>query len=614
MPFVTAAKIQSHRIDYVIIGGGTAGLVLAARLTEDPNVTVLVIEAGTHHVEEPVIDVPGYMGRGIANPKLDWTFLTVPQKRANNNVVLQPRGKGLGGSSHANFLGMFRPSKEELDALEVLGNKGWNWDSLLHYTKKSETYVPVPISDEDAEKYAIKLDPTLHGTDGPLKKSFTKEWPKIHESTFLAAESLGVPKNPEPSGGRNLGAVSALISVDPVTAKRSYASPAYLEPNLHRSNLLVLIEAHVTKIIFEEAAGLQKAVGVEFLKDGTVHRVVGVQREYIIAAGTFQTPQILELSGVGNPDILHKFGIKPLVDLPGVGENLQDHVGVSTIVEVKPIEVTVDDLVDPELAKKHEELYKEKQEGFYAMIPASGNIFLSAEHIGSDSDVKNWQEHMHTQSTETLAKVNPALRSGLEKQYAIQRELFASKEQAQAEVLQYVGHQPVPYAKFTPGKHYNSFFCALMHPLSRGSVHLASSDPLASPAIDPNYFANEADLDLVVHTIEFALKLNKTPPLDALVIGPHIPSKEVLEKGKAGLEEYVKANCGPVFHPVGTASMLPREDGGVVDATLKVYGTSNVRVVDASILPMELSCHIQSLTYAIGEKAADILKSEHFPA
>lgn len=248
------------------------------------------------------------------------------------------------------------------------------------------------------------------------------------------------------------------------------------------------------------------------------------------------------------------------------------------------------------------------------MIPVPAYIFLSAEHIGTDLDVRNWQEHMHAQSTETLAKVNPALRSGLEKQYAIQRELFASKEQAQAEVLNFVGHQPVPYAKFTPGKHYNSLFCALMHPLSRGSVHLSSADPLAPPAIDPNYFANAADLDLVVHTIEFALKLFATPPLGTQMVGPHIPSKEVLDKGKAGLEEYVKANCGPVFHPVGTASMLSKEDGGVVDASLKVYGTSNLRVVDVSILPMEVSTHTQSFAYVIGEKAADILKGEYFHA
>lgn len=138
------------------------------------------------------------------------------------------------------------------------------------------------------------------------------------------------------------------------------------------------------------------------------------------------------------------------------------------------------------------------------------------------------------------------------------------------------------YAQPVPGKKYNSFFCAVMHPLSRGSVHLASSDPLAPPSIDPNYFANEADLDIVVHAIEFALKVNATPPLSSQVVGIHSPTKEVIAKGKEGLKEYVRSNCWPVYHPVGTASMLPKDDGGVVDASLKVYGTCNLRVVSSN--------------------------------
>lgn len=281
-----------------------------------------------------------------------------------------------------------------------------------------------------------------------------------------------------------------------------------------------------------------------------------------------------------------------------------------TIAEVETTDITFNELFDPVIAKKQEELYKEKQAGMFAQIPSSAYIFLSAQHLGSDQDVLSWQEHMRSQCTESLVQVNQALRSGLEKQYAIQRELFASKEQAQAEIINLVGHMPLPYAQAVPGKKYNSYFSAVMHPLSRGTVHLASSDPLAPPAIDPNYFANEADLDVVVHTIEVVLKLNATSPLSTQVVGIHSPTKEVIAKGKEGLKEYVRANCWSVYHPVGTASMLPKEDGGVVDASLKVYGTSNLRVADLSILPMEVSGHTQALAYAIGEKAADILKGE----
>ncbi|KLO19194.1 GMC oxidoreductase [Schizopora paradoxa] len=610
MPILSATEIKSHRVDFVIIGGGTAGLALAARLTEDPSVTVLVIEAGTYHGSEPIIDIPGYIGRGIINPKFDWQFQSVPQKHAGNNVVFQPRGKGLGGSSHANFLGMFRPSKAELDALEALGNKGWNWDSLLQYMKKSEAFIPVPISEENAHLFAINPDLSLHGTEGPIKKSYPKEWSRLHENLFKSVEDLGILKATETAGGRNIGAMSALMSVDPVTAKRSYATSGYLEPNLNRKNLLALIDAQVTKVIFEEQAGLQRAVGVEFVKDGSLDSIMGIEKDCIVAAGSFQTPQILELSGIGRQDVLNKFGIETIINLPGVGENLQDHVGIFTIAEVDTPDTTFNDLLDPTLAKEHEELYREKKAGMLAQIPSSAYIFLSAHNLGSDEDVLSWEKQMHVQCTESLARADPSLRSGLEKQYAVQRDLFSDKEQVQAEIINLVGHMMLPYAQPVPGKKYSSFFCAVMHPLSRGSVHITTSDPLAPPAIDPNYFANEADLDIVVNSIELALKINATPPLSTQVIRIHSPSKDVLEKGKEGLREYVRAGCWPVYHPVGTASMLPKEDGGVVDSSLKVYGTSNLRVVDLSILPMEVSGHTQALAYAIGEKAADILKGQ----
>lgn len=425
---------------------------------------------------------------------------------------------------------------------------------------------------------------------------------------FDSAEALGVPRNPDTNGGHNVGAMSSLLSIDPVTATRSYSSSAYLDANLHRKNLLVLIDAHVTKVIFEKDGSLHKAVGVEFVKDGILGRIEGFQKDCIISAGTFQTPHILELSGIGNPTILSKYGIQPLVDLPGVGENLQDHVVLPTIAEVETTDKTTDDLLDPAFLKMQEELYYEKREGAFASGPPTAFLFVSVDQLGSDWDLKRWQDHMHAGCTETLAKVNPALRSGLEKQYAIQRELFASKDQAQAEILDYIGHRPDPHSTPVPGKHYTSLACALMHPLSRGTVHIASADPLDPPAIDPNYFENDADLDLMVHVAEFTLKIMKTPPLSEQVTRVILPQKDVLAKGREGLKEFARATCSPVFHPVGTASMLPREDGGVVDAKLKVYGTSNLRVADLSILPLEISCHTQSVAYGIGEKAADILK------
>ncbi|KAI8980779.1 GMC oxidoreductase [Trametes punicea] len=610
MPFITPNELASIQPDYLIVGGGTSGLTLAARLSEDPNIHVVVVEAGLHHGPTPEIDIPGYMGRTIANPKFDWTFLSVPQKRANNRVVLQPRGKGLGGSSLNNFLGIFRPSKDEVDAIERLGNPGWNWDSLLYYLKKSETLQLPNLTPDDALKYAAKPDLVYHGTEGPIKQSFGPIWADLHLKLFESAEALGIPRNPETGNGKNDGCMTSLVSVDVTTAKRSYAAPAYLEPNLHRKNLHVLTEAYVTKVLLESVGDLKRAIGVEYLKDGKQLRINNVKRDVVISGGTLQTPQILELSGIGNRPILSKFGIETIIDLPGVGENLQDHVGVSTIAEVDTNDETMDVLADPVFLKKHEELYQSKK-GLFASVPAPAFVFLSADALGSLEDVRSWKEHAHAKSTEVLANAVPSLKSGLEKQYKIQQQLFDDKNQSQAELLQFAGRQPLPYAPpAEPGKRYTSLFCAVLHPLSRGTVHIASADPLAPPAIDPNYFANEADLVLVVRAVQAALRLYNTPPLADRVKKLLLPPPDAIARGEQGLTDYVRENCGPVYHPVGTAAMMPREDGGVVDPTLKVYGTSNLRVVDCSIVPLELSCHTQSVAYAIGEKAADILKGE----
>ncbi|PAV21553.1 alcohol oxidase [Pyrrhoderma noxium] len=612
MPLLSTGDIGSVNVDYVVVGGGTAGLTLAARLTEDPNVSVLVIEAGSYHEATPLIDIPALMGQAVTNPKYDWTFFSTPQEHANNRVILQPRGKGLGGSSLLNFMGMFRPSKEELDAIEILGSKGWNWDSFLKYLKKSETTYKSNLSPGDAKRFGADPDPAFHGTDGPIAKSLPTIWPTILGNFFAAAEVLGVSRNPDTSNGRNIGSMTSFASINPTTAKRSYATPAYLEPNIGRKNLLVLTDAQVTKLLLEDdKSSLKKAVGIEFIRDGERYTIGGVKKDVIISAGSLQTPQILELSGIGNQSILSKFGIKTEVDLPGVGENLQDHVGVVVINEVETVEETMDVLADPEVAQAHQELYKECR-GLLTFVPAIGFTFLSGGTLGNKEDIKSWRERAHASYTESIAKAIPELKSGLEKQYKIQQQLISDDKQPIAEVIMINGHLPVPYSVPVKGKRYNSNFCILMHPLSRGNVHIISSDPLTAPAIDPNYFSNATDLDVIVHAVQFSLRLNNTSPMKECVLSQVVPSKEVLDRGEEGLKEYIKENCGPVYHPVGTASLLPREDGGVVDANLKVYGTSNIRVVDLSIIPLELACHTQAMAYAVGEKAADIIKSEYF--
>ncbi|EKM50948.1 uncharacterized protein PHACADRAFT_212858 [Phanerochaete carnosa HHB-10118-sp] len=547
MPLVSYSDLTSVDLDYIVVGGGTSGLTPVARLSENSNLNVLVIEAGVRHGPTPEIDIPAESSCNLA-------------------------AKALGN----NFMGMFCPPKSEMNALEQdFGMKRWNWDNLLHYMKKISL------------KFAAKPNLAFHGTDGPLQISYGPTDTTMPLKPFETAEKLGMPWNfdsvrrihTEPAS------VTSILTIDTNTATRSYAANAYSEPNLHRKNLLVLTEAQVTKVLLEGQGSLLRATGVEFVQNGQTLCIENVKRDVVLSTGSFQTPQLLELSGVGNPDILSKHGIKTLVYLPGVGENLRGYIGVCTVAECETDDETPDILAGPDVIKLHEDLYREKKEGLFASTPPGAFIFAPASALGTKEEVESWKRQAEARSTDALVNAIP--------------------------LLQWAGRQPMPYVPpAEPGKRYTSFFCALMHPLSRGNVHIASADPLAPPAINSSYFADETDFDLCVHILEYMLQLLRTPPLGLQVKSSLVPSQTLIDRGTEGFRKYVKEFCGPVYHPVGTAAMMAHEDGGVVDAELRVYGTNNLRIVDVSVLPLEVSCHTQSLAYAIGEKAADMLKTE----
>ncbi|PBK78481.1 alcohol oxidase, partial [Armillaria solidipes] len=590
MPIVSLKEFLSRPLDYLIVGGGTAGLCLAARLSEDRDTIVGVLEAGEYNPNVPVIDVPSFLGGAVANPTYDWTFYSEDQSHLNGRKMRLPQGKGLGGSSQINFLGIVRPSKEEYDAIEELGNKGWNWHSLLEVTKRSEHTVPSERTPKQAQELAIGPDPALHGQNGPIIKSFSTSQSPVYGKLFDALEHLHVSRNPEPGGGFAVGSTFVYNNVDPRIATRSYAATGYYEPNVERPNFLVLTGASATKVIFDSVdlrEGKRRATGVEFIKDGS-RLWAAVKKDVILSAGTppnsrsLQSPKLLELSGIGNTTILEKHGIETLVELPGVGENLQDHVMAFTVAEIDASLETVDVLHDAAEAQRHAELYKE-QKGLLSTLQAPAYIFIPASKLG---DAQAWRDAANVQCTAYLASINnPQLRAGLARQYAIQQRWFCDENHAQGEVSFYNGHFPVP-TQPKPGKRYMTLNASILHPFSRGSVHIQSSDPSEPPAIDPQYFSNSVDLEILTHTVKLALKLYETEPLTELVVpdGLVFPTKDDLE------------------------AMMPRDLGGVVDNTLRVYGTDNLRVVDMSVFPMELASHTQSSAYAVGEMAADIIK------
>ncbi|KAI0672994.1 GMC oxidoreductase [Trametes maxima] len=560
-------EFTARVFDYIIIGGGTAGLALATRLSEDPTLSVGVIEAGAWDPKVNAINVPGLCGSILGNPKYDWAFMSMPQKHANNRQIFQPRGKALGGSSMVSTSARgiaAQASAREYDAIETLGNPGWNWEEFLRYMKKSET--TLPLSSEVGKRYSIQQPhPRWHGDSGPIIKGYPTYFNSLHVPFLESLGILGLPTNPDSNRGHTVGATTVFAAVDS-RAIRSYSANAYFEPNAHRKNLAVITCCTVSRITFGSSSDSVPlvATGVEFINGEKTYRVAA-NKEVVLCAGAFQSPQILELSGIGNRELLNKHGITSLVDLPA------DHVYVHTIHEIDPAFETVDFAQNPEEIAKQQELYK-VQQGYLSSALAVLFGFLPSRLFSTEEQLNDWK-----QKATVLIADAPV---GLKKQLELQIQWFLDAESAEAEILPFPGFFVPSGLKPTPGSRYSSMVSTLLHPLSRGSVHIASAEPTAPPAIDPNYFSNPLDLQVLLNILKFTLKLYKTGPLGAAVRQQVAPNAEECSSDEA-LIEYIKNNCGCVYHPVGTAAMLPKEDGGVVDPSLKVYGTANVRVVSS---------------------------------
>jgi choline dehydrogenase-like flavoprotein len=332
IPNPTPSEFCHYTFDYLIIGGGTAGLVVAARLSEDPSITVGVIEAGPAAFDEAIINVPGLFGATLFT-KYDWQFETVPQKGIAGKKMFWPRGKVLGGTSALNFMSYVRGNREDYDSWEELGNVGWGWDSLLPFFKKSETFSPPDAS--DAEKYQAYPDLDSHGTDGPLKTVHARKYADTHKYWHETLNNLNVQTNRSHLSGSNVGAWTSVNCVESDSWERSYSATAYYLPNSSRKNLVLLTEAMVREVTLEQDGGEWCAKGVRFVHGGEEF-YAKASCEVIVSAGSVQSPQLLELSGIGNPEILERGGIAVKVENPNVGENLQDHISQSSSYQSQP--------------------------------------------------------------------------------------------------------------------------------------------------------------------------------------------------------------------------------------------------------------------------------------
>ncbi|KAK1982484.1 GMC oxidoreductase [Colletotrichum cereale] len=556
--------------DYVIVGGGTSGLALANRLSENPSLSVLIIEAGGSVFNN--VNVTNPSGYGLAfGTDIDFAFQTTNQTYGGGLVQTMRAAKALGGTSTINGLAYTRAEAAQIDAWEKLGNEGWNWDALLPYYLKSEHFQ----TPEHARQVAGHLDyeTEFHGEKGPLLTGWTfgqtnGTIPAVLNSTF---QNLGLPWNEDVNGGNMVGFSIIPRTVDQEEAIREDAARAYYFPYQNRTNLKVLLNTSAQKLTWKNAT-VPTADGVKVLSTDGSSRIVKARKEVILSAGALVSPLLLELSGVGRPTVLKQHSIETVVNLPTVGENLQDQMNNGLSFDMK------NSTVDGNLAT--------------VAYPSVGHIFDNADEVAAQL-----KESLPAYAA-TVASVNGNVTraADLLEFFEMQWSLIFESKIPVAEVL-------VNAAKGT----WSSEYWGLL-PFARGSVHIGETST-ANAIINPNYFLLDWDLLQQVQTAKFIRKLYGTAPFSTFAGTETRPGADVVAKdaGIEGWKGYIKNNYRSNFHPVGTAAMMPREKGGVVDANLKVYGTSNVRVVDASVLPFQVCGHLVSTLYAVAERAADLI-------
>ena len=533
--------------DYVIIGAGSAGCLLANRLSADANTRVLLLEAGGKD-DYFWIHVPvGYLYT-IGNPRTDWCYRTEADEGLNGRTLGYARGLGLGGCSSINAMIYMRGQKSDYDYWSSLGNRGWSWDEVLPYFIRTEDYA------HGADE--------LHGAGGELRVEERRVNWEILDAWREAAEQCGIPKIKEFNRGDNFG--NAYFQMNQKHGVRWSNTKAFLRPVMRRSNLTVLTHAHVSRIRFDTANGNRRATGVEFRSGQGGNEFAEANREVILSAGSIGSPQILQLSGIGPGSLLQESGLPVVHDLPGVGENLHDHLQVRIMYKVKNT-VTLNERTHSLIGKMAMGLeYLFYRTGPLTMPPSQLGAFARSDPSQPSANIE-W--HVQPLSLEKF------------------------------------GEPLHPFPAITPS------VCNL-RPTSRGHVRIRSSDPQTHPAIKLNYLSTEEDKRVAVDSIRITRRIMQAKALqrfepEEFKPGPGIETDEALRKAAGDLGT-------TIFHPVGTCKM-GRDELAVVDDRLRVRGVQGLRVIDASVMPRITSGNTNAPTTMIAEKGAEMLLEDNKP-
>ncbi|KAF8732638.1 Glucose oxidase, partial [Rhizoctonia solani] len=573
-----ASEVSNKTYDYIIVGGGLTGLTVASRLTEDPKAEVLVIEAGRDdRKDRRIYDMFSYTQAFGTDMDWDWPVVDL-DKRIKG-------GRTLGGTSSINGAIYTRGHAAQYDAWSDLlttdeQNLNWNWDSIFKYMKKSEGF---SAPDSNQTSRGAQYVASYHGKSGPLQVSFPKPMfggPQQPAFVETIKSTHNVSLCPDLNGGGPTCASFIPLTIDPRrNNSRSSSAEAYLTPvEKKRDGWTILVQQQVTKILFKNGTSPALATGVQFGRNDGSRYTVYAKKEVILAAGAFMSPTILQLSGVGDTSKLSELGIRTIVDLPTVGKNLQEQTMNSFGAEGNGF-----DYGGPSLSNVN-------------AFPGLSQVFGSqSENVVSQiyANIATWAQSQADSGGSATA---------LEKVFRIQADLITKKNVPTTEISFKTGSvDDLGINMWT------------LLPFSRGNLHINSTDPFAKPRITINYFSVDFDLQCQIAGARMARKILGGSPMSSISVGETIPGNvSVPDDGSGGSDadwaKWIKANFGSVAHPVGTCAMMSRDLGGCVDGRLIVYGTKNVRVVDASAMPTQVSAHLSSTLYAFAEKAADLIK------